>query len=91
MKTVIKKTLNKIWKLCRLPSLRKEEVPWCAGFVGGYLERYRIQSDEEIVMCWRDNRYSGSGHVGFVSGPLDGRFIPIQNNKVLLRKENSYV
>lgn len=80
MKTVIKKTLNKLWKLCRLPSLRKkkEEVPWCAG----YLEKYGIQSTIE------------SGHVVFVAGPPDGGFVPTlggNRNKVLLLKENSYV
>lgn len=31
------------WKLCKLP-FRTDETPWCAGFVGGVLEKCGIQS-----------------------------------------------
>lgn len=95
------------WKLCHLP-FKTDEVAWCAGFVGGCLEKCGIQSTRSglarsylhwgeeceleigaVVIYWRVSRYSGSGHVGFVAGPIDGGFIPTlggnQGNKVCIK------
>lgn len=33
-----------LWKACKLGGIKNDEIPWCAGFVGGILEKSDIIS-----------------------------------------------
>ena len=75
------------WRAIRRGGIKRDEVPWCAAYVGGCLEAVGIISSrfesaksymtwgipipQPVLGCVAVFSRSGGGHVGFVVGVVD--------------------
>jgi uncharacterized protein (TIGR02594 family) len=75
------------WRAIRRGGIKRDEVPWCAAYVGGCLEAVGIISSrfesarsymtwgvpipQPVLGCVAVFSRKGGGHVGFVTGMVD--------------------